>query len=230
MKTLVVQLLPHRQSIGRDVVISLLAIFSAGLLIFEIGAELQAHQSLLIYTLDYIIAMVFLVDFGYEVTTAKEKKHYIKKNWYLLLASVPISGGIFQAIRSVQLIRLMRIVRLYARIKAISDKTERVSKHSSRYIFVALFATVTIFSGASAFYLTESVANDQISSFYDSLWWAVVTATSVGYGDIYPVTPEGRLVAMVLMFFGLALIGTIVAVVSNYFLAESITRDSDKTA
>lgn len=228
MKTLVVQLLPHRQSVTRDVVISLLAILSAGLLIFEFTAELQLHQSRLIHLIDFIIAMLFLADFSYEIMTAKHKKLYFKHNWYLLIASIPITGGMFQAFRSVQLIRLMRIVRLYARIKALSDKTEQISKHSSRYIFVALFATVIIFTGAAAFYITESAANEQVTTYYDSLWWAVVTATSVGYGDIFPVTPEGRLVAMVLMVFGLALIGTIIALASNYFLEEGITREKSE--
>ncbi len=227
MRSLVNQLLPHRESVLRDVVIALLALLSAGLLILELSLELAAEQTRLIYTIDFIVAMIFLADFGYELAVAKHKMRYFKKNWYLLLASIPVTESVFQALRSIQLLRLVRVVRLYARIKAISEHSEDVSRHSSRYIFVALFATIIIFTGAAGFYQFEQVANPDIQNFLDALWWAVVTATSVGYGDIYPVTIEGRMVAMVLMLFGLALIGTIVGIVSNYFLT---TQNEDSTS
>lgn len=224
MKSLVVQLLPHRQSIWRDIVIALLALFSAALLILEISLELATTQTALIYALDFTIAMIFLADFGYELFSSQDKKLYFRKNWYLLLASIPVTQTTFQALRSVQLLRLLRIVRLYARIKALSEQTEKVSRHSSRYIFVALFAMVVIFTGAASFYQFEQALNPAIDSFFDATWWAIVTATSVGYGDIFPVTTEGRVVAMILMIFGLALIGTIVGIVSNYFLVTSTTN------
>ncbi len=229
MKTLAVQLLPHRQSLLRDIVIASLALLSAGLLVFELSADLLAEQVRLIYTVDVVIAFLFLADFAYEFVTSKQKMKYFKANWYLLLASIPITGGMFQALRSVQLIRLVRIVRLYARIKAISEQTELYARNSSRYIFVSLFAVVVIFCGGAAFYLAESAANDRVNTFFDGIWWAVVSATSVGYGDIYPETFEGRIVAMILMFFGLAMLGTIVGIVSNYFLATEEIRQVDTT-
>lgn len=225
MKALVVQLLPHRQSLWRDVAIATLAIISAGLLVLELSAELSSAQSQLFFQIDVIVALIFLADFAYELLSAHDKKRYLKGNWYLLLASVPLSGSVFQALRSVQLLRLLRIVRLYARIKALSERTELVSRHSSRYIFVALFATIVIFAGAVGFYQVEAGINPGINSFFDAIWWASVTATSVGYGDIFPVTTEGRAVSMVLMFFGLAMLGTIIGIVSNYFLTtEQISR------
>jgi|AntRauTorcE11897_2_1112592.scaffolds.fasta_scaffold00047_27 voltage-gated potassium channel len=224
MKKLVIQLLPHRQSIARDIAISGLAILSAAMLILELSSEFSDAQIRLIYTLDIFIALAFLADFLYEFSTATNRKKYFKQNWYLLLASVPITGGTYQALRSVQLIRLMRIVRLYARIRKLSEATEHISRNSSRYIFIALFSTIVIFVGSSAFYLFETTLNYRIDTYFDALWWAVVTATSVGYGDIYPVTHAGRVTAMFLMVFGVALLGSVVGLASNYFLYEEIQR------
>lgn len=228
MKTLVIRLLPHRQSVLRDVAIASLALFSAVLLILELTIELAGNQLQVVIALDVIIALLFLFDFLFEYSQAKHKKDYFKKNWYYLLAAIPVSGGTFQALRTIQLFRIFRIIRLYIRIKALSEKTEKVSKHSSRYMFVALFAVVVIFTGSTLFYQAEKASNADISGFFDALWWAVVTATSVGYGDIYPTTFEGRIIAMVLMIFGLALLGTIVGLVSNYFLVEAATNDSKR--
>lgn len=226
MKQFVIRLLPHRQSIAKDVAISTLAIASAVLLVLELSAELSSAQLRILYTFDFAVALLFLMDFLYELHSAKDKSVYFKKNWYLLLASIPITGGTYQALRSVQLIRLMRIVRLYARIRRLSEATEHVSRNSSRYIFIALFSVIVLFVGSSVFYHYEASLNYQVDTYFDALWWAVVTATSVGYGDIFPVTLAGRVTAMFLMVFGLALLGTVVGLASNYFLYEEIERKS----
>lgn len=227
MASLISELLPHRESVWRDIVIALLAFLSAGLLVFELSAELLPSQTQLIYTVDIVIALIFLGDFMYELSISPQKKAYLRKNWYLLLASIPITGGTFQSLRALQIVRLLRVVRLYARIRAVSRQSERIALHSSRYIFVALFATLLIFIGSALFYRLEVADNPAITTYYDAVWWAVVTATSVGYGDIVPYTPEGRLVAMVLMFLGLAMLGTIIGIVSNYFLTVNRSLPDD---
>lgn len=229
MKTLVVRLLPHRQSVAKDLILSGLAILSAGLLVFELTAELMPQQTRLLYTVDFAVALLFLLDFVYELSSAKNKQKYFRQNWYLLIASIPITGGVYQALRSVQLVRLLRVVRLYARVKALSEKTETISTHSSRYIFVTLFAVIVIFVGAVSFYQFENPVNSNVQTLFDAVWWATVTSTSVGYGDITPLTNQGRLVAMGLMFFGLGMLGTIVGIVSNYFLTvDDVKTDTKK--
>lgn len=224
MKQLVIRLLPHRQSVLRDIAIAGLALFSAILLVIELTIELAGSQLEVIIALDIFIAALFLFDFLYEYATAHNRKEYMRKNWFYLFASIPVAGGPFQAMRTIQLLRIIRIVRLYMRIKALSEKTEAISKHSSRYIFISLFSVIVIFTGSTLFYQYEQAANSGINTYFDAVWWSVVTATSVGYGDIYPVTIQGRVIAMALMIFGLALLGTIVGLVSNYFLVETVSE------
>ena len=218
-----ITLLPHRQSVWKDVAISMLALLSAALLVFEFSADLLVGQLRILYTIDLVIALIFLADFTYELVKAQDKKHYLKNNWYLLIASIPITESVFQALRSVQLLRLLRIIRLYARIKRLSIASESISEKSSRYIFIALTTAIVIFSSAAMFYIFESGSNPQLASFFDALWWAVVTSTTVGYGDILPMTWQGRIVGMVLMFFGIGLLGTIAGLVGNYFLKEDVS-------
>lgn len=230
MKELVIRLLPHRQSVLRDIAIAGLALFSAILLIIELTIELAGSQLQIIIALDIFIAALFLFDFLYEYSNAHNRKEYMRKNWFYLLAAIPVAGGPFQAMRTIQLLRIVRIVRLYMRIKALSERTEAISKHSSRYIFIALFSVVIIFTSSTLFYQYEQVANSGVNRYFDAVWWSVVTATSVGYGDIYPVTVQGRVIAMVLMVFGLALLGTIVGLVSNYFLVETVSEAEETTS
>ncbi len=96
------------------------------------------------------------------------------------------------------------------------------------YITIVTFFTLLLCS--YAFFILEAERNLFVETFFDSFWWAVVTLTSLGYGDIYPVTVGGRIVAMFLMFFGVILIGVIAGSFSrHYFEQRNIRRGNKKS-
>ena len=82
--------------------------------------------------------------------------------------------------------------------------------------------------GALFFYFFEFGINPNLQSVGDAFWWAVVTMTTTGYGDIYPITVGGRIVAVFLMFTGLGAVGIIVAILNHYFVLSRIFGESDK--
>ncbi len=85
-------------------------------------------------------------------------------------------------------------------------------------VFYIMSGTLlVILAGSFSFFLFEVGINPQVTTFFDSVWWAVVTLTSLGYGDIYPMTTEGRIVGIFLMFLGVLLIGLIAGSVSRHY-------------
>ena len=74
-------------------------------------------------------------------------------------------------------------------------------------------------------YFAEHGVNKLMDSPFDALWWGIVTLTSVGYGDTYPVTPEGRLAAMVLMLLGIGLFAGITGSITSYFVGQGRAND-----
>ena len=70
-------------------------------------------------------------------------------------------------------------------------------------------------------YFIEKETNEDINTFYDSLWWEVVTLTTVGYGDIYPTTNAGRLVAAIMMIIGLGVFATLTAIISSFLMSQN---------
>lgn len=94
-------------------------------------------------------------------------------------------------------------------------------------IFYLLVASgVAVIVGTVIMYNLESGAeNSKMTTLLDALWWCVATVTTVGYGDVVPVTNLGRIVALVYMFFGISLIATLLAVISNTFYKKNILKE-----
>lgn len=87
-------------------------------------------------------------------------------------------------------------------------------------------AAVVILLGTFVMYSIESkVPNTKMKTFLDALWWCVATVTTVGYGDVVPVTSVGRMVALVYMFFGIAMISILLSVITNTFYRKKVQKD-----
>ena len=132
-----------------------------------------------------------------------------------------------RAIRAVRVLRVLRFVRAAA-VAAIGLKEAGEAFRQRRFHYVALTTVVVIGLGAIGIFAVEHGENKAIASLGDAFWWAIVTATTVGYGDVSPVTTEGRLIAVALMFLGIGFIGVLTATITSFFLdtgAESRKLD-----
>lgn len=94
-------------------------------------------------------------------------------------------------------------------------------KKISPIFYLILILTVVMTSGALGFYYFEYGKNPNVKSFGDSLYWAVVTMATVGYGDIYPMTVGGRIVAVILIFSGVGSLGAFLAIIESYILRQT---------
>ena len=207
-----------KKQLWQHLFIILLSFVSVGLLVFELTADLLADQVAIIHSFDLVISMIFLSEFVLSIYRSEDRKQYFTKNWTDLLASIPITGEFYRSLRALQFFRLVRVVRLVVRIKKVASISEKTVKHSSRYIYVVVTAFVVMLLGAMGFFHAEFAANNQVNNFFDAIWWAVVTTTTVGYGDITPITTTGRIIAMSLMIFGVGFMGTMAGLISNYLI------------
>jgi len=99
----------------------------------------------------------------------------------------------------------------------------------NKIIYLLVAAGLVIIVGTVIMYNVESGAeNSQMTTYLDALWWCVATVTTVGYGDVMPVTSIGRIVALVYMFFGISLVATLLAVISNTFYKKRFEKEETK--
>ncbi|QKS69776.1 potassium channel family protein [Paenalkalicoccus suaedae] len=163
----------------------------------------------LVRNLDVLIWIIFVIDVAVRFVLAPSKWTYIKRNPLDLIAIIPFDS-IFRLARLARLFRLLRLLMVF---KHYFTPLHGVLKTNS--LDKVLMAVVILIFVAS---IPIRLIEPSIDSYSDAVWWAVVTATTVGYGDISPETMIGRLIAMVLMMFGIGLLGVVTSSVASYFL------------
>ena len=170
--------------------------------------------------------IVFLVDF---VVRSRHTVHYRKSGLGLFDLSVVILTAPWfllpgaQAGRFVVIIRLARV----GRVVVASRRSRRLFGMLGR---VAVIAMIVVIVGAIVAYHAEHPVNKEFATFGDSLWWAIVTLTTVGYGDIVPITPTGRWVAVMIMITGVAVLGLLSGSLASFFRGDPKGVDASQEA
>ncbi|WP_432355636.1 potassium channel family protein [Sporosarcina sp. A2] len=166
--------------------------------------------------IDKIVWFIFLVDVSTRFFISKNKLEFIKKNPFDLIAIIPFDS-VFQLAR---LARLIRVVRAFTIVKRYAKPALAILEINGLQRILT-FTVILIFAAAIPIRFIEP----SITSYEDALWWSVVTATTVGYGDISVETGLGRIIAIVLMIFGIGLLGMITGSIATYFIKETESDD-----
>ena len=161
--------------------------------------------------------IIFGIDYLARLSTASRKWQWFKDNL------IDFFSVALPFLRPLRLVRLIALLRIFQR-SADAQLRNRIS------IYTGAFSALLIWVGALTVLQAERHAEGaSLTDLGRALWWSLVTVTTVGYGDIAPVTVTGRLVAAIYMVFGIALIGIITGLFSSWFL-ERIRREEDAVA
>jgi len=180
-------------------------IILAVLVIFSVIVDLPAKEN---KVLEIFIWGIFVIDYFTGFIKSENKWTYFKGHPLELISILPL-GTIFQTAR---LIRLIRVIRL---ISIINRRSFFLENLFNKYKIDKLFIIVVLLMFLSA--LSMKWIEPSFHSYGDALWWAVVTTTTVGYGDISPHTLIGRIVASILMMVGIGMIGVVTGTISSFF-------------
>lgn len=199
-------------------VVTLISVVATGLF-YLTNADPQPTRVLVL--LDWLFSAIFLLDFGVTLMRAADRKAYLKWGWLDFLGSLP-------ALPWLRPFRLVRVVRILQRVRAhtllrmfIQQRADSVLWATSAVVLVTLVSCSLLIVR-----LEQSAPAANITTAEDALWWAFVTVTTVGYGDRYPVTGWGRLLAALLMTVGVGLFGVLTSYLAAKFLAPA-ERESE---
>lgn len=208
-----------------DFVIVILSIYVLITLIIDSFIKLSPEVSKLLYLIDDLICIVFLYDFTYRFVKAPSKLKFMKFGWIDLISSIPT----FEYLRIGRLIRLVRLFRVLRAFRSVKYLTSHIFKTRTRGTFatVSLVSFLMMIFGSISILQFETGAESNIKTAEDAIWWSFVTITTVGYGDRYPVTSGGRIIAAFLMITGVALFGTFTGFIAAWFMGDKSNKEID---
>jgi voltage-gated potassium channel len=194
-------------------------------LVAETVLNLPKEVSGLVHLFDTFACAVFFADFCYRFFRAESKLQFMKWGWIDLIACIPN----LEALRYGRLVRVLRVIRLLRGMRSVQlvlDAVfhERLHAGAVSVIFSAIL--LVCFSSLSIL-VCERRPDANIKTAEDALWWSVATVTTVGYGDKYPVTTEGRAIGIVLMLGGVSMFGCISGLAATFFLGGRKANESD---
>ena len=203
-----------------QLVMVFLSLYVIVALFIETIVKLPPETAALLQLIDTLICVVFLLDFGIRFAKAESKWRFMRWGWIDFLASIPM----VDAFRWGRLVRVVRVLRAFRSARVFATFFMRKRADSALASVVAISVALVIF-GSLAMLNVESDEQSNIKTPGDALWWSLATITTVGYGDRYPVTAEGRVIAVMLMIAGAALFSTFTAFIATFFLQPAEQND-----
>ncbi len=191
-----------------------LAVLFVVVLLLPLAVRLDPSARTALSALSAAIWVAFAVDYAARLYLAPHRWQFVRTHPLdLLVIALPM-------LRPLRALRLLRLARV-ASLLGMTHRQARRSLHARVSAYVA--GTVVVVIGVSAVAMVDAERRSEdanITSLADGLWWAATTVTTVGYGDRYPTTGLGRLIAVALMVVGIALLGVVSAAVAAFFVSR----------
>ncbi len=204
----------------------ILALAMVPLLLIPLLADLGEAVEDAVLAADWFIWAAFVVEYVVRLILSEKRWRFVRQHWpNLLIILLPFLRPL-RVVRSARALRLLRLGRLAAFLgKATRDGRRLLVRHGLHYAL--LVTLVVMVAAAGLVQAVEEGGGGAIDSFGDALWWSVTTVTTVGYGDMFPVTPAGRGIAAALMVAGIALFGVLTANIAAFFMEHQDGNPDD---
>jgi hypothetical protein len=216
------------KSTGYEIFIGILSVLSIVNLVLVYAFIKEESLQVTLSVMNGLFSIIFLGDFIYRLATAPSRAGYFFKQfgWADLLASLP-----FQQLKILRVFRLIRVFRLLRELGpgVIWRTLVRDRAGSALLVLLLMGIFVLQFGSLTMLYLEQYAPGANITSASDAIWYTLVTISTVGYGDQYPVTSAGRIAGAVIIVVGVGIFGTFTGYLANLFLAPR-AADADAPA
>ncbi len=209
---------------GWDWVVFVVALGALLLVLLETFLVLSAPTLAVFRWIDNAACGIFFIDVLVRWRRMGWSAEFWRWGWVDLLAAIPFDA----AFRTLQIIRVYRILRVLRILYKLQELTTGTTLNERLLALPGVAVVMIVFSTALMVEAERHAPGATIKSGGDALWWALTTVTTVGYGDTYPVTTEGRIIAAGLMLVGIALFGSISAIVTSKLILPKETKDHEE--
>lgn len=212
---------------GYEIFIALLSILSIANLVIGFVID-DPDLSKVLLVMNGVLSGIFLLDFTYRLLTTTSKSGYFFRRfgWADLLASLPLPQ--LKILRVFRLARVIRLLRAYGTRNVVHSL---VDDRAGSALLTLLLLGILVLEFGSLWILDieQSAPGANITTASDALWYTIVTISTVGYGDQYPVTNAGRLVGSLIIVVGVGIFGSFTGYLANLFLSPTPRRAADES-
>jgi len=212
-----------------DIILFVIIIFSVILIMLESVKAIDAEYHEILFVLEWIVTIFFTIEYIARIISIKKPSHYIFSFYGIIdfLSTIPLyisyifaGSQVLLAVRAFRLLRVFRILKL-ARFLGEASQLKKALKASRAKITVFLFAVLiaSVMMGTLMYLIEGDEAG--FTSIPTSIYWTIVTLTTVGYGDIAPITPQGQAIATIIMLLGYGIIAVPTGMVTAEFSKQS---------
>ena len=204
-----------------EVPLLVLALVMVPLLLGPVVFNLRADVEDVFLAMDWLIWAGFAADFGVKLAVAPRRLEYVQTH--------PLEAGmvLFPFLRPLRLARLIRFARIATALGLNVAILQRMAAERGTRLVVGAVLSCLVVGAGGVLLAARGEPDANITNFRDALWWAATTMTTVGYGDRFPTTAEGRGIAVVLMLFGIAALSALTAVVAAMLVREHNAEDEE---
>ena len=218
-----------------DIILFILIIASVILVMLESVKEIDAQYHEILFTLEWVITIFFTIEYIARIISIKKPFKYIFSFYGIIdfISTIPLylsyvvaGSSVLLAIRTFRLLRVFRILKLVQFLGEASTLT-RALKASRTKIAVFIYAVliISVVMGTIMYLIEDDTAG--FTSIPRSIYWAIVTLTTVGYGDIAPQTPLGQLIATIVMILGYGIIAVPTGIVTAEFAKQGDNPENE---
>jgi len=197
-----------------------LSVYVLATLVVRAMVDLPEEMDRVIWLVDTGLCVLFFGDFLRSLIKAESKwRYFVTWGWLDLLSSVPV----VDSLRWARLARVARLIQILRRVHGFREMVRELVRRRGETTFYSVFMVslgVVLLGSISVLNFEHGVEGSLIQSPGDALWWTLVTMSTVGYGDFYPLTLGGRVVAVVLMMSGIGLFGTFTGILATWFAGK----------
>jgi len=202
-----------------EVPMTVLALLWLAILVVPAVTHVPTAAAEALDSIDYVIWAAFVAEYLVKLYLAPSRRRFVRGHIIdLLVIAIPVS-------RPLRVLRLLRLARAGLTLAELLHRARNLLTHRGLHFVLLSVLAIILVGAALEFGFEQHAADANVRSYGDALWWAIVTVTTVGYGDRYPVTAAGRGVAVVLMITGIGLVGVLSATIASYFVGRQSSQD-----
>ncbi|BDQ64989.1 ion transporter [Shewanella xiamenensis] len=207
-----------------EVAMMLLSLLSVIIVLVMTFGRLDTETYRLLFFIDTTICMIFMVNFFAGLLRSRNKLFYLRHHWIDFIASIPA----IEALRIARVFQILRVIRLIRMSRSFLIPLIKQRKQATLASLLVAMVTILTFASIIILIVESGTEGANIQTAEQAIWWALVTISTVGYGDFYPVSTAGHIVGGIVIVSGVSFFGVISGYMASVFVAPDESERQER--